>query len=70
MNASQSRYKQFCHAVRLWRHLQQLKRGGRGHDPEGVSATKAGELAVPCAACPHPDKNLPDNWEMTPPEQM
>ncbi|KAJ3017904.1 hypothetical protein NUW54_g473 [Trametes sanguinea] len=63
-----SRYKQFCHVVRLWRHLQQLKWAGRGHDPAGVEATQAGSLAVQCAACPHPGKNLPDGWELSPPE--
>ncbi|KAH9885585.1 hypothetical protein C8Q73DRAFT_795737 [Cubamyces lactineus] len=65
-----SRYKQFSHAVRLWRHLQQLKWAGRGHDPAGVKATPPGALAVPCAACPHPGKNLPDDWELTPPDKM
>ncbi|KAL1940996.1 hypothetical protein VTO73DRAFT_7632 [Trametes versicolor] len=64
------RYKQFGHAVRLWRHLRQLKRGGRGHDPAGASATTPGSLAVVCPACPHPDKNLPPNWELTPPEKL
>ncbi|KAI9056786.1 hypothetical protein FKP32DRAFT_1615644 [Trametes sanguinea] len=38
-------------------------RAGRGHDPTGVMGTKPGELAVRCPACPHPDINLPPNWE-------
>ncbi|OJT05532.1 hypothetical protein TRAPUB_3648 [Trametes pubescens] len=64
------RYKQFCHTVRLWRHLRQLKRGGRGHDPAGASATAPGSLAVVCPACPHPGKNLPDDWDLTPPDKL
>jgi hypothetical protein len=39
-----------------------LKRAGRGQDPLGVEATAQGELAVECPACPHPGRNLPDNW--------
>ena len=40
-----------------------LKRAGRGHDPGGVDSTGMGELAVECPACPHPQKNLPNNWQ-------
>ncbi|KAI9059925.1 hypothetical protein FKP32DRAFT_1613943 [Trametes sanguinea] len=65
-----SRYKQFCHIVRLWRHLQQLKWAGRGQDPDGAAATAEGSLAVQCAACPHPGKNLPDGWDLSPPEVL
>ncbi|KAI9064965.1 hypothetical protein FKP32DRAFT_1568832 [Trametes sanguinea] len=65
-----SRYKQFCHVVRLWRHLQQLKRAGRGQDPAGVAETPPGSLAVQCAACPQPGKNLPDGWELSPSETL
>ncbi|KAJ7788512.1 hypothetical protein B0H14DRAFT_3504207 [Mycena olivaceomarginata] len=37
----------------------------RGHDPAGgAKATKSGELAVQCPACPRPGVNLPDDWEM------
>jgi hypothetical protein len=39
-----------------------LKRSGRGHDPDGADATSLGELAIECPACPHPDRNLPPNW--------
>ena len=60
------RYKQFSHCARLWRHLKALVRAGRGHDPEGVAATKQGALVVECPACPHPDKNLPEGWENAP----
>ena len=46
-----------------------LKRAGRGHDPSGVAGTSPGECAVECPACPHPSKNLPDNWNETPKEK-
>lgn len=49
-----------------WRHLKLLKWGGRGHDPAGVAATRAGELAVLCPSCPRPGINLPDDWEQAP----
>lgn len=39
------------------------KRGGRGHEEGGVTATGQGELAVECPACPQPGKNLPEGWE-------
>jgi hypothetical protein len=39
-----------------------LKRAGRGHDPEGIGETPPGSLTVECPACPHPGRNLPDNW--------
>ncbi len=59
----QDRYKSFMRVVAQWRYLKRLKRAGRAHDPSGVAGTKPGELAVPCPACPHPDINLPPNWE-------
>jgi len=40
-----------------------LKRAGRGHDSRGAEATSHGELALECPACPHPGRNLPDNWK-------
>ncbi|KAI0671900.1 hypothetical protein C8Q78DRAFT_972892, partial [Trametes maxima] len=60
----------FCHVVRIWRHLRQLKRGGRGHDPSGISATAPGSLAVMCPACPRPGINLPEDWELTPADKI
>jgi hypothetical protein len=54
--------------MRLWRHLKMLKRAGRGHDPGGAAATKEGELAVECPACPHPGLNLPIGWGDAPSE--
>lgn len=44
-----------------------LKRAGRGHDPEGIGATSPGSLTVECPACPHPGRNLPDDWEQAGP---
>ena len=40
-----------------------LKRAGRGHEQGGIDATSNGELMVECPACPHPGKNLPNDWE-------
>jgi hypothetical protein len=45
-----------------------LKRAGHGHDPEGIANTKPGECALLCPACPHPGKNLPENWKDAPPQ--
>jgi hypothetical protein len=46
-----------------------LKRSGRGHDPEGAAATSLGELAIECPACPHPECNLPLNWNAGGPQE-
>ncbi|KAJ7897985.1 hypothetical protein B0H14DRAFT_3080821 [Mycena olivaceomarginata] len=58
------RYQVFIRICREYRHLLLLKRGGQGHDPGGAKATKLGDLAVRCPACPRPGVNLPDDWEM------
>ena len=39
-----------------------LKHGGHGHDLEGIGLTSPGSLTVECPACPHPGRNLADNW--------
>ncbi|KAF6743253.1 hypothetical protein DFP72DRAFT_1080451 [Ephemerocybe angulata] len=57
-----SQLNNFHRAIRAWRHLQSLKRHACAHDPAGVTNTKPGELLTECPACPHPGKNLPDNW--------
>ncbi|KAJ7292244.1 hypothetical protein C8J57DRAFT_1445287 [Mycena rebaudengoi] len=57
------RYHEFLRMAREWRHLQMLKRAGRLHDPEGILSTKPGECALLCPACPHPGKNLPNDWD-------
>ncbi|KAH7904648.1 hypothetical protein BJ138DRAFT_1018848, partial [Hygrophoropsis aurantiaca] len=62
----QNRYMEFSRVMRQWRHLQSLKRADRGHDPSGIEATRQGELAVECPACPHPGKNIPDDWKAAP----
>jgi len=46
-----------------------LKRSGRGRDPEGAASTPLGELAIECPACPHPDRNLPLNWNSGGPQE-
>ncbi|KAJ6532331.1 hypothetical protein DFH09DRAFT_1408462 [Mycena vulgaris] len=66
---AQDRYDEFLRMAREWRHLQMLKRAGRGHDPQGVEKTKDGECALLCPACPHPGKNLPENWKDAPKEK-
>jgi len=52
--------------MRIWHHLKMLLRAGRGHNPEGAAATREGELAIECPACPHPGRNLPAGWENAP----
>ncbi|KAJ7776683.1 hypothetical protein B0H14DRAFT_2631689 [Mycena olivaceomarginata] len=59
------RYDEFLRMTRQWQNLHLLKRAGRGHDPseDRIAATKAGECALLCPACPHLGKNLPPGWE-------
>jgi hypothetical protein len=52
--------------MREWRFLKMMKRAGRGHDPAGIAATKPGECAVLCPACPQPGINLPEDWKYAP----
>ena len=40
-----------------------LKRAGCGHNPASVDGTSPGSLTVECPACPHPGRNLPENWQ-------
>jgi hypothetical protein len=54
--------------AREWRHLKMLKRAGRGHDPAGVAATREGECAIICPACPQPGINLPPDWREASPD--
>jgi hypothetical protein len=60
----QKRYDELSHAIRWYKHLHMLKRAGRGHDPNGVEATRFGALAIESPAAPHPGKNLPVGWEL------
>lgn len=60
----QDSYPGFMRMMREWRHIKLLKREGRAHQPEGPgpSSAKPGDCAVICPACPHPERNLPDDW--------
>ncbi|KAJ7088346.1 hypothetical protein C8R44DRAFT_649600, partial [Mycena epipterygia] len=70
MRCVQDRYHEFLRMTREWRHLQMLKRAGRGHDPAGVAGTRQGECALLCPACPQPGKNLPPDWADAPEEKQ
>ncbi|KAJ6479858.1 hypothetical protein C8R45DRAFT_906215 [Mycena sanguinolenta] len=52
--------------TRQWRHVQMLKRAGRGHDLTGIAGTNVGECALLCPACPQPGMNLPPDWAEAP----
>ncbi|KAJ7615082.1 hypothetical protein DFH06DRAFT_1013756 [Mycena polygramma] len=62
------RYKTFGRIARQFGYLLRAKRAGCRHDPEGLSNTADGALAVPCWPCPHDGKNLPDGWRDVDPE--
>ncbi|KAJ6450350.1 hypothetical protein C8R47DRAFT_1329898 [Mycena vitilis] len=57
-------YKAFGRMCRQWAFLQRARRAGRAYDPEGLVATKAGELVPACWPCPHEGRNLPINWRL------
>ncbi|KAF4564770.1 hypothetical protein EYR36_002709 [Pleurotus pulmonarius] len=59
-------YERFLDAMRVYRNIKMLKRAGRGHHPGGVHTTTTGECAVECPACPHPGRNIPENWDQLP----
>lgn len=63
LNSTKFRLAQLSLMVREYRHIKMLARAGRGHDPAGILATKPGEIAVHCRACPQPGVNLPEGWE-------
>ncbi|KAJ7789959.1 hypothetical protein B0H14DRAFT_3094779 [Mycena olivaceomarginata] len=71
LDPSRDRYEEFLRMTRQWQHLMLLKRAGRAHDPcdDRIGATKAGELALLCPACPHPGINLPVDWDKVPVEK-
>ncbi|KAF8868784.1 hypothetical protein BD779DRAFT_1480813 [Infundibulicybe gibba] len=64
------RLSQWMLMLREWRHIKMVKRAGRGFDMAGIKATKQGELAIPCRACPQPGINLPTGWETSPGDIM
>ncbi|KZT02330.1 uncharacterized protein LAESUDRAFT_762900 [Laetiporus sulphureus 93-53] len=68
LHTPKDRYPELMQMMRQWRHLKMLKRFGCGHDPSGVSGTTPSSCVVECPACPHPDKNLPDDWKEALPE--
>ena len=49
--------------MRQWRHLKSVKRGGGAHQAHPLSATTPGSFAIECPTCPHPGRNLPDDWD-------
>ncbi|KAJ7056035.1 hypothetical protein C8F01DRAFT_1211465 [Mycena amicta] len=60
------RYLAFGRMSRQFSFSLRAKRAGRGHELSGVMGTSAGELAVPCWACPLAGFNLPEGWENFP----
>ncbi len=62
----QNKYRESMRSFRQWRHLKTLKRHGRGHIEQGIDNVGPGTCAVECPACPHPGRNLPDNWQDCP----
>lgn len=59
----QFRFPEIHRVFRLWRNFMEWKRSGRGHNPTGISGTQRGGTVVECPACPHPGRNLPDDWQ-------
>ncbi|KAJ6494178.1 hypothetical protein C8R45DRAFT_927406 [Mycena sanguinolenta] len=57
----------FMHIMRQWREVKRQKWAKQGHEIGGTRATKQGELALQCRACPQPGWNLPDGWECADP---
>ncbi|TFK46713.1 hypothetical protein OE88DRAFT_1739320 [Heliocybe sulcata] len=49
-----------------YRHIQLLKRAGRGQSADGATGTAQGELTLQCRACPQPEINLPEDWSKAP----
>ncbi|KAJ7789803.1 hypothetical protein B0H14DRAFT_2397109 [Mycena olivaceomarginata] len=56
------RYKVFGRIACQYAYLQRAKRAGCGHKSDGLRRAECGSLAVLCWACPHDQKNLPENW--------
>ncbi|KAL1658094.1 hypothetical protein GGF50DRAFT_67967, partial [Schizophyllum commune] len=59
----------FGSMVTQFRHATMLRRFGRGHANDGVDTTPLGALAFNCRACPHPGRNLPNNWRTVSPDK-
>ncbi|KAF9030906.1 hypothetical protein BJ165DRAFT_1535567 [Panaeolus papilionaceus] len=58
-----SQLNNFNRAIRIWRHMMGLKRTGCAHSLSGALGTELGGTLVECPLCPHPEKNLPGNWD-------
>ncbi|KAH8833463.1 hypothetical protein DL96DRAFT_1703117 [Flagelloscypha sp. PMI_526] len=58
------RSKQFLNMSRQWAWLLRTKHAGYGFKNHQVASMRS--YAVECWACPHPDKNLPTDWEKVP----
>jgi hypothetical protein len=54
----QQRYNEISLVYRMWVYLQMLKRGGAVHYADGIEALPEGSMAVECAACPQPRRNV------------
>ncbi|KAJ7178549.1 hypothetical protein C8R43DRAFT_942201 [Mycena crocata] len=61
------RYKAFGRMSRQYSFCERAKHLGRTHAPEGIKATKVGQMAVDCWPCPH-KRNLPFGWETVDPK--
>ena len=58
----QDRYKEFLRCSREYQHLKMIQRSGRVFETMTGATLNDGDLAVECPACPHPGRNLPDDW--------
>ncbi|KAJ7022478.1 hypothetical protein C8F04DRAFT_971465 [Mycena alexandri] len=63
MNWLPDTYKAFLRVSRQSAFLQRARRNARAHDPNGLRATKAGELTPRCWPCPYVGRNLPPGWQ-------
>jgi hypothetical protein len=45
-----------------------IKRGGLAHSPLPLSSAPPGSCAVECPCCPHPGRNITNNWMFVRPE--
>ncbi|KAF8834462.1 hypothetical protein BDN67DRAFT_992665 [Paxillus ammoniavirescens] len=52
IDVPKSRYPTFLWMIRQYRNVK-----------NGIHTTQAGQLALVCPACPHPNINLPEGWE-------
>ncbi|KAG2346965.1 hypothetical protein BDR05DRAFT_974119 [Suillus weaverae] len=64
------RYKSLLHMIKQWWNITLLKCFSQGHNPAGINVTEPGGRAALCHTCPHPCKNLPDDWRMAPPDKQ